>query len=682
MPIEIAPNRIELSDLSGGFTPDPAEAAVGMSGSPEVLNLLPLAFQNELRLRYGFARESAGRVSALSASHYIRHLSYYEVIVSHARKRYIMAVFSNGTNNSANNIRIYAYDLDNNTFTRVDTAGVSWAKAKRDMWSAVVEGTWYFGTRGEAVVSWHPTTGYDATPFTPNVDTWVNSTSPGAGEKAKDYAFKKGNQVLFSGAYYNAKKDNRYDVWDDGHRYRNGNRVSRKATVGGELYWRSYECIKQHTAGTDADQPGTGANTDTYWRKIRLQNILDDDSEVTRDWTLNPTPRKSGVGTYHGGRMWVRDDDDDQTGRVQYSAPAKPEEGAVIADLVWDPTDWAAVDDNEGDGGGWFTVPWSGKADGIRALHSFGTYLIIAGRWQSYVLAGLNESTWTLRKLGNYGALSNDAVCELDGLVYMLSRQGVLVHTDGTQIEPVPGSEKIRKYLKDKIDTVLNTGGDDDNDTDQNWFANVRAHDGYVWISLPVPSGTSITIVYDPRTQSFWKLDLPILAMTIGEAKGVERLWFSTAITGAATQVPTLFRYTDDPGSEAYVDDDWQAVSGSASTTDIPWTYRSAWFQFGMTRNERRIRRAWALVGGEAASTVVVRLFRNFINGSSSYATTVTRTLTGQATRQAEFVEAKVSGSGHPSYAEGIRVSGSANAALSVHGVGIDTEPVRTRYHK
>ena len=683
MSFEIAPNRIELTDLTGGLQTDAAEAAVGPSGTPDVLNLLPEPWGNELRLRAGYYRESAGRVSALAASHYLKQLFYFEAIVSHERKRYILAVFSNGQDNVADNIRIYVYDLNADTFTRVDTAGRAWAKANRDWWHAVVEGTIYLGTRGEAPVSWEPTAGYNASPFTPNVNTWVDSITPGAGEIARDYGFKKGQKVIYSGQYYTVAKDNRFDIWKTGQRYKKGQRVSRKTAIGGQTYWRSYDCIKSHTAGTDNDQPGTGANTDTYWSKKRIQDPQDDDGQPTRDWFLNPVVRKTGVGVYHGNRLFVRADDNDNFARLQYSAPAKPEEGATIADLTFDPTDWAAVDTNDGDGGGWFNVPMSGKGDGIRALVSLGNYLIIMGRWQSYVLSGTNESTWTLRKLGDYGALSNTATCTLDGIVYSLSRQGVLVQTDGTTMQVAPGMEKMRRTFKAAIDHVLNSGGDE-TVGDQNWFVSMEAHDGFIWMSMPTPAdgSSNVTYVYDPRTASFWKLDLQILSMTVGEDKGVQRLWFSTAISGASGQSPCLFRYADDPGNTIYTDDDWQAQTGTTATNDISYRFRSAWFQFGMTHNERRLRRAWVLMGGEAASTVTMRMYRNFLyTNSNSYVTTVDRTLTGQATKQAEFVEAKV-GQTTSIDAVAVRVSGTANAPVSLHGAGVDTEPLRTRFHK
>lgn len=674
MPVEVPPNRIELSSLMGGFAPDPEEGSLPLDQTPDVLNLLPDVNAGALELRKGFTRLSAGRISALTDTHYLRHLNYYETIDSGARKRYLIAVLTNGTDAAANNIRIYAYDLGADTFTRIDTAGRSWAKAKTEHWYAIIEGTYYGGTRGEEIYSWHPTDGWNATPTTPSVDTWVDTTGNGiaaSGEKARDYAFKKGQKVLYSSKYYSALRGIRYDTWESGEHYSKGKRVSRKVDHGVDTYWRSFECIKQHTSAT-TNRPGDGTvDPTTYWKNIRLKNIKDEDSEITADWAYMPLPGKGSVGAYHGFRLWVRHDDSDNWARLQYSAPAKPEKDTLISDLDWRPTDWAPVDDNQGDGGGWFTVPFQ-KGDAIRALHSYGSYLLIFGRWESFVLAGTNEQTWNLRPLGKIGAIGPQSVTEHDGLVYFWSPEGTLNVTDGTSWKEVPGMEKVREYIKDRTDQLM-VGADS-----FNWHPTLQSYGAFIWMALPDNDGTDRTMVYHPTTESFWLLDLPILDMTVGEAGRAQRMWFSTAITLAGTtQTPTVFQYKDDPGNETYTDDDWEGGS-STLTGDITWNWRSAWFTFGTVRNERRLRRLWALVSGEAASSVTVIGYRNFIISTT---TTASRTLTGQATAQAEYVEGKV---GQTTYGHsfGVKLSGTANAQLAIHGIGIDTEPLRTRFNR
>ena len=123
MTIEVMPNRIELSDLTGGYAPDPEEASLPLDSSPDMLNLLLDPGSGALELRKGFSRLASGRINSLAASHWIRHANYYETIVSGARKRYVVCVLTNGTNASANNVQIWVYDFAADTFTRVDTAG-------------------------------------------------------------------------------------------------------------------------------------------------------------------------------------------------------------------------------------------------------------------------------------------------------------------------------------------------------------------------------------------------------------------------------------------------------------------------------------------------------------------------------------------------------------------------------
>ncbi|HEX9899737.1 MAG TPA: hypothetical protein VGC81_10950 [Candidatus Methylomirabilis sp.] len=675
MPIEVVPNRIEVSDISGGYAPDPEESSLPLNMLPDVLNLVLDPGSGAAEIRKGFDRLDSGRINSLSASHYIKHITYYEVISGGQRDRFLVCILSNGTNDEANNVQVWVYDLQEDTFVRVDLEDRIWSNALSPHWSAVVEGTYYGGTRGEAIYSWHPVLGWEENPTTPDVKTWVDSVGDSVDtstEFGRNFAFKKGQKVQdSSGDFYAALRGVRFKVWETGEKYRKGERVSRRVNHGSSTYFRSFECIQTHTSDA-TNRPGDGSGTPTdFWKNVRLKAIRDDEDEITADWAYMPIAGKGTVGTYHGFRMWVRHDDEDNWARAQYSAPARPEKDATIADLDFRPTDWAPIDDENGDGGGWFTVPFN-KGDAIRAFHSFGNYLIIFGRWQTFVLAGLNEQTWTPRELGKYGTLSQRSVAEMDGLVYFVSPDGHLYMTDGTAIQMVPGAENVREWLKESLDDMMQGEGRVE------WFPEMIAYGPYLIISLPDDENptTPHTLVYEPRAQSFWLWDIPILSMTTGEKGRAQRLWFSTAIDGSATQRPCLFQYTDDPGDEAYVDDDWQAVSATASTNSITWRLRSAWMKFGATRNERRLRRVWALVKGVASAAVTVDTYRNFEEDTAR--TTAARTLAGTA--QGEYAEGKVGTT--TLHSVGVRVSGTASGHTSVHGIGVDTEPVRTRFHR
>jgi len=670
MPIDVAPNRIELSELRGGFAPDPEEASLPLDQSPDLMNLLPDPGSGSVELRKGYARLLAGRLDSLSGTHYIRHVNYYELIVSGTRKKFLVCVLTSSVNASANNIQIFVYNFAADTFTRVDTVGRSWAKADTEHWYAIVEGTYYGGTRGEVIYSWHPTTGWDADPTTPDVRDWqdnVGNAINTATQYGRNFAFKKGTKTEFNSRFYSALRGIRFKTWESGERYNKGERVSRKVNHGTSTYFRSFECIKTNTSDA-TNRPGDGTGTPTdFWKNIRLKNIKDEDGDITSDWAYMPLPGKGVIGTYHGNRLWVRHDDADNWGRLQYSAPAKPEKDTLISDLDFRPTDWAPVDDDDGDGGGWFTVPFS-KGDAIRALYANGSYLVICGRWESFVLAGVNEQTWNLRPLGKLGTIGPGCITEHKGLVYFLSPTGQLCMTDGTSIDVAPGFEKVREWIKTRVDKVYQ-------DTLLS-RPSIVSYGPFILMSMADSDSADYTLVYHPDTASFWLWDIPIRDMAVGERGKSQRLWFATAITKQAGERPCLFQLTDDPGSEAFVDDDFTAAAASASTADITWRYRTGWFQFGLTRNERRLRRLWALVAGETGEQVTIAMHRNFEEGTDN--TTVNRTLAGTA--QGEFVEGKVASThGH---AIGVKLSGTANAHTAIHGIGIDTEPLRTRFKR
>jgi len=676
MPVEVAPNRIEVSDFSGGYAPDPEDASLPSNALTDSLNVVLDPGSGALELRKGYTRVANSRKTALKGQYVIQQIMKYAPIISGVPKHYFVCVLTDGSTN-ANNVQIWVYDFAAGTFSRVDTAGRTWAHSHWEHWHAIIEGTYYGGSYGNVIYSWHPTNGWNADPTTPNVKTWVDgvdgSITPST-QYGRDYAFKKGTTVIYSGKYYSTLKGIRYSTWESGQQYNKGERVSRKATITSQ-YWRSFECILSHVADTN-NRPGDGVGSPaTYWKRVRLKNVVDEDAEVTNDWTYMPLPGKGSVGLYHGNRLWVRHDDSDNLSRLQYSAPARPEKGALISDLDWNPKKWAPVDDDNGDGGGWFTVPLE-HANHIRALYSYGSYLLIFGRHDTFVLAGTNEQTWTLRKLtSEHGAINSQCVAEHDGLVYFLTDAGNLCRTDGTAVRRADGSDKVREWLKDRIDRMAQN----EDGAGFSWHPRLVSYGPYVIMTLPDEdhSTQASTLVYHPDTGSFWLWDLPALGVATHGKLGVDHLYFSTPLTAQTNDTPCLFKYTDDPGNEVWTDDDPTGNASSAATTAISWLVHTAWFSFGSTRNERRIRRAWALVTGAAAQTVSVLCRKNF-KTATQIATTRTTTLVGTSTA-AEYAESLVGV--NDAYAASMKVYGSASANTVLHGVGVDTEPRRTRFH-
>lgn len=672
MPIEVAPNRIDLVQLDGGYHPDTPESAVPLNASPDMSNLLLEHGGMTPEVRKGYARLSAGR-SSLTA-HTLRNITYYDNLYGGVRSRLLMCVMSDGTS-SQNNVQIWAYDLLNDTFERVDTAGWTWESPDAPHWGLVVDGTFYGGVRGDAIYSYHSTLGWTADP-TKNTDlpTWVDENNDDVDtstELANDFAYGRGRRVIYDDEEYATTRSIRYEKWNIDAEYRKGDLVSRRHVWGSTSgYWKSFEARRDHNSATN-NAPGTADSWRSYWKKVRLPDILDEELELNDGWTFAGNGVKGSVGVFYGDRMMIRRDNEETRSFVQYSAPLAPQKESkkkAIRLAHFDPTDWKAVDDINGEGGGYFPVE-TGQGDAIRSMRPMGNYLIISKRWSTHVVSGRSEQTWSQRKLGNLGVVGLNSLCELDGVVYGLAPTGALWVTDGTAQREVDGSEKAREFIKERIDRLVAVTPTDD---DEKWMPTLFAYLGRLWVSLPdtPAAGTpdDITMVYDPATQSWWKLALPILAATVGAGEKAERLWFSTPKRSGNA---TIYQYADDPGSLVFTDDDPEG-GASTLTTAIPWHFKTAWIQFGAVQQDRRIRRMWALV--KTAVSVTVTGYRNFLS-SSAYS--VTRSADSGNT---SFVEGKHMADSH---AIALKVAGTAaTGGPSVIGVGVDTQPRRTRFHR
>ncbi len=698
MPVEIAPNNIEIDRLDGGFSPDTPESGLMANASPSTLNLLLERGAIAPEARKGYERLLDGRSSL--TTHSLRDLHYYETIDGGERKRFLIAVMSTGTS-GADNVQVWAYDLSNDLFERIDVPGREWENPKSPHWFIIVPGpqgtegtaTYYGGARGDSIYSWHPSNGWDADPTTlTEPKEWVDAANDDvdtAAERARDYAFKEGQKVSYNDELYAAVRNNRYDKWKDSDTFKKGDRVSRSHIWESEEgYLKSFECITSHnqasdTLGSSITAPGSGTAWRTYWKKLRLPDPIDDDGDVSPAWRQVNAGVKSAVGVFYGDRVMVRRDNQHERTMIQYSAPLsttavddkkKKDHPKQIADLYWDPNDWAEVDTIEGEGGGHFFVA-SGSGDAVRDMYPMGNYLVISKRWTTHVLSGRSEQTWSQRPIGNQGVVGVGCLTECDGLVYGLSHSGTLWQTDGTSIREVPGYEKAREFIKERIDRLLQDRDATDED-DELWMPRIFEYDHKVFISLPdaIADGTpdDITLVYDPATEdgSWWKLDLPVLAAATGASNRARRLWFSTPKrTGNAT----IFAYTDDPGDLGYTDDD-PLGGASTLTTAIPWHYKTAWLQWGLAHRNRRIRRTWALV--KSAVSVTLTGYEDFLT-SSSWA----RTDTVEGSQGTTHFEGKTLG--HPVTSFALKISGTAaTGGPAIIGYGVDTEPIRRRFRR
>src|SRR6266542_2416706 len=529
MTVATKPNTLETSDFSEGWVASIEDVSQPDAGLRDVLNLLPQRDVPALLTRKGFARVALN--PTFPSTHKLLQVMSYDPA---AEVRWLVCILSDGSAN-ANNVQVFGVNINTATATRIDTVGRIWAHPLGRHWGFAVGRKWYGGSKDEPMYSWRPPT-----------------SGVGAGVWDPDAAVSPD-----------------YEKWDtEVNWYSVGTRVSRKAVwAATNSYWKSFKCIRGHNPDS-ANRPGDGTGSwRAYWKVVKFGAPLDDDGDVSPNWRrLNidiTSAAKSGLAAWHGERMWLRYDGNDLA-RLQFSAALKLREGADIATLVWDPTDWAPSIDDDGSGGGWLDFH-DNRGRPIMALFSFGQYLLVFKRHQVWILSGASEDTFNVRQLDtDSGTWSGNAVTELGGMVYYADEEGLFV-TDGTQSEPVPGMGKIRDYWVSRIAKVL-----------QDQFTNSRdilscwSWGGYVWVSLPVPGDSEpfVTLVYYPQTASWWKLDLPVYHTAVMANQKEHKIFFTE---GALAPVnPLLMMYGD-------VDTDDTAAS-SPATQDIAWKAATAWW--------------------------------------------------------------------------------------------------------
>jgi hypothetical protein len=658
--------------------PDSPEASVPETGVLSAMNLLPDRATGTLRTRPGYGRINPYILNDDEYS--VRQVFYFETIFSQARHKYLIAIMSNDQEDAADNVKVFVNDLELGLWFQ--KASLQVPHPGHEHWGAAVDNKWYGGTGGIPMYQWDPETDvFNDDVSAPDVKTWVDDVNDNvtpATEFARDYAFKRNTKVAFDGKFYAAARDLRFDTWADDTHYKRGDRVSRWATWDStSAYWKSFECIKSHDSSDTDTRPGTGADTALYWRRLKLGPIIDPDEEsgdTGKDWYFMPVAPQSIIGTFWGDRLFLRDHDSDNWSRVRYSAPLKPEKHKDIADLTFDPTNWAPVDDLEGNGGGWFNVE-THNGDAIRGFQPLGSGLIIFKRWSTHILMGTDDTTWVRRMIDpEVGTLGPRSFCIQDTLCYFLGPDGWLYVTDGTQVTPAPGAEKVAGYVKGRLDLLFDTEADDVNSSStMNWLPCLEAYRDFVYITLPHPSDHDehITLVYHPETQGFWFTDLPILDIAIGHVNTSEVMWFCSPFPrpgeGAGTE-GTVFILDED----SVLDDD--PTSATADITNpIEWSIDFAWMNFGIPRQDRRIRRVWAQVTTADGDDITIT--ERTQNGAT---VTVTRNMDDETMGHVEGLKTPD--------AKAIRLSLNGETSTvehHVYGVAVDTQPRfrGSRYH-
>lgn len=625
----IAQPLIEQATFDG-WAPDPDDTFQDPGLLKDVLNLLPdVGESSALMTREGYEVF----VDLAVSGHYIKHIWHFLF----EGQAYLICVVAKDAA-EANNVQVWSVKIPETTAVRIDDVGVTWANPDKNHWGLSVQHVFYGGSPGNEVYSWNPDDGWDPVANSGTFDTVVDNTTPGAGEVARDFAFKGRQRVTYNGDLFSPVHSIRFDKWVDTSHYVIGMRVSIKNNA--ENYWRSFRCIENHDPSVAATEPGVGVDWKLYWQKVRLPLPQNDDGETSDKWYFVPKAPGSSVAVWHGDRFWIRYDGQGDKSRMLYSAPIQPEKHADVPDVTFDMTDFRPGNDTDGPGGGWLSFNDGAHEGVVEAAWSYGSYLLIFKRQSVWTLTGFADENFNVRRLSRHvGAVGPQCVVELDGLVYFLSDDGLYV-TDGTAVEEVKGLGRVRQTLIARIDDMHAEGAAGNRRDPQMWVM-----DGQIWIALPL-DGAYLTVVYDARLQSFWKTDLPVQAAQVARAEGIPSLFFADA----STEVRKYGTDQDDG-------------------VDIAWTLRTTWWPFGVLRQERRIRRVWAVVKG--TMTYTLSAFREW---NESTAVTAARVVAGS---DPTHIEGKWLADSRAVQL----VLSSTKAPARVYGLAVHTEPRRIRYH-
>lgn len=658
MPVVTQPNLIELSDLSGGYAPDGLHETTDQTVLVDAMNVLLDRNSGALQTRPGFAR-----LFDLAQNGYVvKQMFHY----TPPGENFLVVVLTTETS-GADNVMLYAYDLDADSAARIDTAGVDWDNPTAMFWFMSIDGLLYGGSKGNPMFSWDPDTDtWDGDVSTGNWKEWVDNTDGGvdtANEYAKDFAWTGKERTWYNTEtkVYIPQKNIRYDTWESGERYQKGDRVSLKAEWDtGVTYWKSFRCVDSHIADA-AKKPQLGVDSNDFWQKVKLSGPKNDDNETSDAWARVPLAAQTSIAAWYADRLWLRFDGQGDNSRMQYSAPVKAEKGEDIPDVEWDPTNFAPGSDFRGTGGGWWPFN-DGKNHGhITAAHAFGQYLLVFKRRAVYALSGTDDTSFQVRHIGRAsGCVGQQAVVEMSGLVFFLSDQGLRV-TDGTVVEPATGAEKFDLYLKDLLDSQMTQAKEDGRE------AQLAKWNGFIVITLPDDSRSGyLTFMYEPQSGSFWPTDLPVLDWCNFRLDGIDHYAF-TADPSYGNGETLVYEF--DAGET--VDDDGEATQGEVS---IEWRLQTSWLIFGLMNEMRRIRRVWWSIFADPSDTptVDIKVARDW---AASFESTKTVTPVGSAA--AEFIEGEYV---KDSSAISMYLGGDG-APVHIYGTAVHSQPRRRRYH-
>jgi hypothetical protein len=676
--INIQPADINLTDFSGGYMPDLQEAAVPPHGLLDVNNLLPDRETGTLETRKGFVRVGSPTTPGELDGFEVRAVHPFSI--AHADfdddgKQYLIAVLRKRPKPSPreiDDVQVWLINLSTDAWTRIDTNDVRiWNHYAASHWGETIDNVYYGGSEKDPIYGYRPFFQNGATnpaPYDPDASMgqyaatqWAAGANLVVGDRRWDevtFVNDAGNTVTRKFVFVvienhitsvtNRPKDGkdasqkwinvgRYiPVWATATAYEVGDKVSVLVTgnqnyprgldaSAGDRRYSTFICIRAHTSGVGEFAAPPGNNWEPY---------------------RGP---KSNVACYHGSRLFMRDSDAGSS-TIRYT-------GRVDSDGFFDITEWESSDTV---GAGQIPIR-TGDGDDVRAMHSLGNNLVICKRYSTHVLTGLNPSTWVLRDVSTEkGAFYKNGITEREGLVYFLGDEGLSM-TDGVTVREVPQGNMVRDWLRDNVDL----------EESNTYRISMATHLGFIWISFPEGENVdrpNMTLVYDPATQSFWKLDMATNDFAVQNVDRVERLFF------AKVNAPALvMQYA--PGGANGDQDDTGVASVTPLYQDIPWMMKTGWTTFGPWKEQRRVRRLWALLRA-SSKTVTVKLWRNFKSVTPAWTAGPTATPSDPV----NYVEGKAIRD-YDSHAICTEISGTA-APVAVMAIAIETEYRRKRYHR
>lgn len=685
--IVIEPEEIQLNDWSLGWLPDLADAAVPKEGLIDSLNLLPDRDTGTLVTRKGYQRFSNLLVQDYEISAIHKFSTMVGTPGSPNQDDYLVCVLRKTPKPSpreASDVQIWLVDVQAATATRIDDATTRvWGAWPANHFGITANGTFFGGGEADPVYTYRPvfqdgTTNPD--PYDPDgtmgqftSSQWTVNTAYSVGDRVWDTVavekldgtLKELKYVFVCTTAHTAKSwirpgseiktdsdgnerstdqggrtDRKWELlgrhvplWATGVTYKVGDKVSHlvsdnqsfpRGLNGAQVNKRStFICIREHDSATGQNDPPGGP-----WQPLR--------APVTN------------TAIYHGSRIIMKD------GLVGSSILRYSE--FIDSSSYFDPSDWQSTDVQ---GAGFFPVG-PGDGDDMTAYASLDQYLIIAKKNSVWALSGLNPSTWSMRPIStDKGAFWRRSIVSHDGAVYFMGDQGLCM-TDGAVVQDAPGNDYIVNWLRDNVDTETH-------DNHKIWKVTLNSFLGLIWCTFPPGnahgSRTPLTLVYDPKAGTWWKTDMPAWQMVTTHHNRVDRMYF--AKVGAPAMV---MRYA--PSTEPDRDD--TGVTTQAFR-EIAWSARLAWITFSTAREQRRLRKVWALLKA-SSKTITLKLFRDY-KTTAEY--TVARSTTAD---KMNYVEGQAIRGIDPS-AVSLEVSGNA-APANLLAVNILTQFRRRRYHR